>query len=86
MCFLKLLLLDLGVRLTPEIRRRRRRRRRLEKEKVGNNKAFLEEIQKSGNQREGGIVLLTDLHKNVNICFWANACLFFSSANLFQHL
>jgi hypothetical protein len=37
MCFLKLLLLDLGVRLTPEIRRRRR----LEKEKVSNNKAFL---------------------------------------------
>jgi hypothetical protein len=37
MCFLKLLLLDLGVRLTPEIRRRRR----LEKKKVGNNKAFL---------------------------------------------
>jgi hypothetical protein len=37
MCFLKLLLLDLGVRLTPETTRRRG----LEKEKVGNNKAFL---------------------------------------------
>jgi len=36
MCFLKLLLLDLGVRLTPEIRRRRQ-----EKQKVGSNKAFL---------------------------------------------